>query len=172
MVTLGHPYATTADSVKLSITTSEPFNLLSQTASWICFHSCCHSGRKSCMKTWQTAGLGFQNAAKDLSAILKDTKFDSTAFFPESCNLTVALYSNLPQSCEMEARFRFQLILALSVLFLVLLISFHNYDGPEVDCQPIIKVPFLVGSSGEKSQRQARLATWRRLWRKKKTARK
>ena len=102
MDTLGHPYATTADSVKLSITTSEPFDLLSQTASWICFHSCCHSGRKSCMKTWQTAGLGFQNAAKDLSAILKDTKFDSTAFFPESCNLTVALYSNLPQSLDTE----------------------------------------------------------------------
>ena len=48
----------------------------------------------------------------------------------------------------MEARFRVQLKLALSVHFLVLLISFRNYDGlEEVDCQPNnIKVSFLISS--------------------------
>ena len=54
------------------------------------------------MKTWQTSGLAIQTAAKDLSAIYKDTEFDSTASFPESCNLTMALYSNLSQSLDTE----------------------------------------------------------------------
>ena len=141
-------------------------------ASRICVHSCWSFREEKLYEDLTDSWSRFSNCRKGFERNLKRYKIWPPLFFPESCNLTVALYSNLPQSCEMEAIFRFQLILALSVLFLVLLISFHNYDGPEVDCQPIIKVPFLVGSSGEKSQRQARLATWRRLRRKKKTARK
>ena len=54
------------------------------------------------MKTWQTSGLAIHTAAKDLSAIYKDTEFDWIAPFLESCNLNVAFYSNLPQSLDTE----------------------------------------------------------------------
>ena len=64
----------------------------------------------------------------------------------------------------MEQRLRVQFISVLSVFFLVLFISFHNYNGLEVNCpqslfylvpQEKYLTAWLLGGNGEESKSRA-----------------
>merc|ERR1719234_2463230 len=52
----------------------------------------------------------------------------------------------------MRSPFRVQLILVLSVLFLVLLISFHNYDGVEEEKNLRGKIDWLLRGDNEEPE--------------------